>query len=127
MEQPTVSKIMGPGWTYCPRCDANAMVPEGDGWHCPWCGITMSVKNMPPVPSEMMVWSENLTGEELTREYSQIQRQTTKWVADHKDIPPPRPPRRLQWFMFITKPLAWVFGCRVVALKDKKEKEATGV
>ena len=30
MERPTVRKILGQGWTYCPRCKADSMVVEDD-------------------------------------------------------------------------------------------------
>lgn len=120
MEPPTIRKILGLGWTYCPRCDQNVMVPDGDGWHCPFCGVHMVLSVTVPIP-ELMIWSEPLTGEEVKREYVHLQEKSSKWVKDHKDIPPPRLPRRLRWFNRLVRPLAWLFACQVVGMRDKKE------
>lgn len=126
MEQLTVSKILGPGWTYCPRCDDNVMVPDKATWHCPFCGVTLTVGKLPPLPPEMMVWSEPLTDEEINREAMHLQAKATAWVEAHKDKPIPRLPRRLVWFNRVVKPLAWLLSCKVVVLLDKKYKEVTG-
>ena len=124
MELPTVRKLMGLGWTYCPRCDDNLMIPEGQGWHCPFCGIGLAISKMPPVPpTELMIWSESLTGEEMMREYELLQHRAIKWVEAHKDIPPPKLPWRLVWFIRLGRPVAWLLGCQVMGLRDKKNKE----
>lgn len=122
MEPPTVRKILGPGWTYCPRCDANSMVKLKDSWHCPWCGITVAVGQPPPI-GEIMVWSEPLTGEEMAREYTHLQAKANAWVEAHKDMPPPKMPERLRWFLRVVRPIAWLFACQVVGVRDKKDKE----
>ena len=117
MEPPTLRNILGQGWTYCPRCQAESMVTQKDGWHCPFCGITVILATPTVQPSEMMLWSEGLTGDELARETAHIQAQATKWIEAHKDI---KPPNRLVWFSRITRPIAWLCGCKVVGLLDKK-------
>ena len=125
MERPTVRKIMGLGWTYCPRCDQDVMVPDGLGWHCPFCGIHLVVAPSAPTP-KMMVWNEALTGEELTRELTHLQAQAQRWVTDHKDMPPPKLLRRLMWFTRLVRPISWLFACQVMAIRDKKDKEVIG-
>ena len=124
MEPPTVRKLLGLGWTYCPRCDDNVMVPDGGGWQCPFCGVHVVLTPSMPMP-ELMVWSEPLTGEEVAREQAHLQERAQKWVDAHKDISPPTPPRRLIWFNRLVKPIAWLFDYQVMAVRDKKHKEVT--
>ncbi len=75
---------------------------------------------------EIMVWSEPLTGEELTRELTHIQTQAQEWVVAHRDAQPPRLLKRLTWFTRLVRPIAWLFACQVVGIRDKKDKEVTG-
>lgn len=126
MERPTIRKIMGLGWTYCPRCNENVMVPDGPGWHCPFCGIHLVLGELLPMaPPELMVWSEQLTSDERVMEHTHLQEQAQRWVTDHKDIPSPRPPRRVRYFVKLTKPLAKVMGVVIGSMYVKKDKEVT--
>ncbi len=105
MEAPTIRKILGLGWTYCP-----------------WCGVTLVIAPSMPTP-EIMVWSEQLNGEETMREVAHLQTQANRWVKAHRDDLPPVTPRRLRLFNGLVWPLAWLLGYKVIALKDKRYKE----
>ncbi len=60
----------------------------------------------------------------MTREYVHLQERAQHWVEAHKDDKPPSMPGRLLLFTNLVRPLAWLCGCRVVGLMDKK-REAT--
>lgn len=129
MQQPSIVNILGTGWTYCPRCNADSMVTDGASWLCPFCGIRLTIVKSPPMPPDLMVWSEQLNEEEIKREFSYLQNKATAWAADQSKTyneVPPKPCRRVRACMRLLTALAWLFGCKPVAVMDKKHKEATG-
>jgi len=119
--RPDLTTILGQGWTYCPRCDADSMVKTEQGWHCPWCGISMMLAQPPPI-SEVMLWSDALDTEQVMREMNHIQQKTTVWATAQAKL---RPPKRVCAFIKLCNLLGWLFGCRVQMVLDKTVKEGT--
>ena len=124
MQQPDLRKMIGTGWTYCPRCDKEGMAPTGDGgWACPWCSIKMAMRKQPA--TDFMMWSEPLNVEELTREVVHVGQMVLAYASTEALKPPEVPPRRVWAFIRVVRPIAWLFSCKVAGVIDKKYKEVT--
>jgi len=127
MPQPRISlkNIVGQGWTYCPRCNQETLVPDGaGGWHCPICDIKMAIT--PPVPQvEILLWSEALNQEETEREFQYIRGSVMAHAAEQAKRVPPKLCKRVRACLSLLTALAWLFGCKPIAVVDKKHKEAT--
>ncbi len=123
MEILNLAKLLGDGWVYCPRCNADSMVVVEDGWHCPWCGIGMA---MHPTHEGTMLWSEPLTTEEVTREMNHLRNMLLAWATEQAKAKPQVPPWRVRFCYKLANIVAWPLACKVVGVIDKKQREVTG-
>ena len=115
MQTPSLNALFGKGWTYCPRCDSNSLIPRAGEWFCPWCGIRVAICN----PPETMAWNEELSEEEVTREGDYLQKALQAEVA--KQFQPAA--WRVRACICAVRALAWLFNCKVGAVDDKQKSE----